>query len=190
MPGGQRAKGEGVGVTVMEGEGDCVRLVVGLRLGVRVGVGVGVHVEAGVGEPVGVEAGVAAGVGVGVGVPVGEAPGDRLAVEEGVGSAVRVVDRVPVGVRVGLAVGVREALAEGKHTGGAPSSMRRMRLFKLSAIKRLEPAMARPQGELNFAEAAGPSASPPPPAVREPTATAGAVTSATTRILWFMLSAM
>jgi hypothetical protein len=184
-PGAHGGKGEGVGVAVL------LRVAVGVAVGVAVVEVVGLHVESGVLEPLGVGVGEGVGEGELEGVPLGEAPTEGVAVRVGVTAAVLVGLRVTRAVREVLAVGVFVALAEGKHTGGSPSSMRLRRLFKLSVIQSVLPAIARPQGELNLAEAAGPSRSPPPPEVRELTTTAGqAVTSATMRMFMFTLSAM
>lgn len=181
-PGAHRGKGEGVRVAVL------------LRVALRVAVGevVGVHVESGVLEPLRVGVGEGVGEGELEGVSLGEAPTEGVAVRVGVAAAVLVGLRVTMAVREVLAVGVFVALAEGKHAGGSSSSsMRRRRWFKLSVIQSVLPEMASPEGELNLAEAAGPSRSPPPPEVRELTTTAcQAVTSPTMRMFMFTLSAM
>jgi hypothetical protein len=191
VPAGQGPKGEGEGVGEGVGEREGVRLRVGLWLGVGLREGEGVQVGSGEGEPVRVAAAEGEPDGDFEAVPLGEAPWDGVAVREGDTLGVREALLEPLGVRVALAVAVGEALAEGlQGAGGPPSSMRRMRLLRLSATYRLEPATARPQGELNLA--AVPSAKPPggEPASVPTTATGNAPTSATCRMLWLMLSAI
>ena len=125
-----------------------------------------------------------------VSVPLGGAPGEGERERVGETLGVREALLVILGVRVAVGVTVCEALGEGKQGGGAPpSSMRLMRLLALSAIHSVVPATARPLGELK--RAAVPSATPaPPPPATVPTGAAGhAVTSATTRMFWFTLSA-
>jgi hypothetical protein len=193
-PGAHAGRGEGVGEGVPVG--DAVRdtvpdlLCVGLTLGVRVPVGVPVKVGSPEGVPLRVGETVPVGEPVPEGVPVGDAPTDGVAVGDAVTDAVREAVRVTEGVRVAVIDAVFEALGVGGgQVGGAPSSSRRTRLFMLSVIHSVEPATARPEGELN--RAAVPSAKPPPgKPVSVATAAAGhAVTSATTRMFWLKLSA-
>jgi hypothetical protein len=172
-PGAHRGKGEGVEVP----------LLLRVPLGVPVLLAERVQVTSAVRDTLRVPEAVGVGEAEPEAVPVREAPGEGVLEGEGVASAVRLLLRVTEGVRVELAEAVREALREGKQGGGAaPSSTLLRRLFWKSVIHRVEPATARPVGELK--RAAVPSAKPAVEPARVLTTTAGqAVTSAMTRML-------
>ena len=158
---------QGGGAAVREGDAPKLRDLVGVLL--KVPVGVPVNVGSPEGVPLRVGEGVPVGGPVPEGVPVGDAPADGVAVGDAVTEAVLVALLVTEGVPVAVTEAVCDALGEGSaHDGGAPNSMRRMRLFRLSVIHSVVPATAMPEGELNFAATqspppASPQAWPPQP---------------------------